>query len=384
MEPAVSPSRRRVLALAGGGLVAAAAGAAVLRALRRPVTAARPWAEAGLDPEPRRRALSVALLAPNPHNRQPWLVDLREADTVTLFADPARLLPVTDPQNRQITIGLGGFLELMTMAAAEFGHRVTLDLFPDGEDPAGLDHRPIARARFAADPAVARDPLFAQVPLRRSLKEPFDTARPLPAALLDDLRAAAGAGFGGSVDNASIAALRQLTRDALVAEITTPAAFQESVDLFRIGAREVDANPDGIDFTGPLFESLAALGLFTRASASDPQSLAYQAGLDAVLANADTAMGHVWLVTPGNSRRDQIAAGAAWLRLNLAATALGLGLQPLSQALQEYPEVAAFRAQVQARLAPQGGTVQMLGRIGYGPATPPSPRWPLETRIMHG
>jgi hypothetical protein len=111
--------------------------------------------------------------------------------------------------------------------------------------------------------------------------------------------------------------------------------------------------------------------------------MAFRAGFDAVMANATTAMGHVWLVTADNRRATQLAVGADWVRLNLAAAAAGLGLHPLSQALQEFPEMAALYAEVHARLAPQGGTVQMLGRIGYGPETGPSPRWPLETRIAH-
>lgn len=151
-------------------------------------------------------------------------------------------------------------------------------------------------------------------------------------------------------------------------EIETPHTYRESVDLFRIGHAEVDADPDGIDFSGPMFELMSATGLFTREVALDPSSQAYRAGIDAVLANADTAMGHVWLVTDANSRADQIASGADWLRVNLAATAAGVAFQPLSQALQEYPEMAALHARVHARLAPGGGTVQMLARIGHGPA----------------
>lgn len=101
-----------------------------------------------------------------------------------------------------------------------------------------------------------------------------------------------------------------------------------------------------------------------------------------MFANADTAMGHVWLVTAANTRRDQIAAGADWLRVNLALTGAGVGTQPLSQALQEYPEMAALYADIHKRLAPGGGTVQMFARIGYGPAAEPSPRWPLEKKIV--
>ncbi len=378
-------SRRAFIALAGGGVVAAATAAGATVALRRPATATLPWTAAGLEAEPRRRALSFALLAPNPHNRQPWLADLSRDGEVALFADPARMLPETDPINRQITVGLGAFLELMRMAAAEDGWRMEITPFPDGEDAARLDARPVAIARFAADAGGPRDPLFAQVPHRRSLKEPFDTTRAVEAGALAPLAAAVRqTAYAGSVDRDSIAALRALTAAALRIEVETPRTFRESVDLFRIGAREVDANPDGIDFSGPLFETLRAAGLMTRARAADPGSMVFRQGMAAVLANAETAMGHVWLVTPANTRRDQLAAGADWLRLNLAATAAGLGLQPLSQALQEFPEMAAPYAAAHARLAPEGGTVQMLGRIGYGPTVGPSPRWPLETRIRHG
>lgn len=69
--------------------------------------------------------------------------------------------------------------------------------------------------------------------------------------------------------------------------------------------------------------------------------------------------------------------------MNLAATGLGLGFQPLSQALQEYPEMAAHYAAIHTRLAPQGGTVQMLSRIGDADQPPPSPRWPLDAKIIN-
>ena len=164
-------------------------------------------------------------------------------------------------------------------------------------------------------------------------------------------------------------------------EIETPRTFKESVDVFRIGKAEVNAAPDGIDFTGPMFETLNRFGLFTREAALDTGSIAYQSGLDAVVANTRTAMGHLWMVSPGNSRVDQIRAGADWLRVNLACTAEGLGFQPLSQAIQEYPEMAAYYDKVHSRLAPDGGTVQMLARIGYGPTVQVSPRWPIEAKL---
>ena len=376
-------SRRKSLALIGGGLILAATASLGAIATRQPRTALLPWGQAGQGEDVRHRALSWALLAPNPHNRQPWLVDLGEPGVVTLYVDTAKLLPHTDPVSRQITIGLGCFLELMRMAASHDGYQVEITPFPEGFDDRALDGRPVARAVFTADAGVTPDPLFPHAPARRSNKEPYDLARPLPEGTLEKLAVANTARFGGTLDPKEVADWRAFTREALRIEIETPHTFKESVDLFRIGRTEVDANPDGIDFTGPLFEVLGATGLMTREASLDTSSQAYKAGLDAVYANADTAMGHVWLVTTGNSRPDQIATGADWLRVNLAATAAGVAFQPLSQALQEYPEMARLYADLHARLAPKGGTVQMLARIGYGPEVAPSPRWPLETKILN-
>jgi len=378
-------TRRKMIFLVGGGAVLAAGGAFGYAATRMPQTAYLPWQRAGGYEDLRMRALSWALLAPNPHNRQPWLADLSEDGVITLHVDTDRLLPHTDPFNRQIVIGLGCFLEVLRMAAAEDGHRADMTLFPLGSSATALDRRPVARITLTADPTVMRDPLFANVPARRSNKEPFDMSRSLAPDMLTQMAAAASNGtrFGGTVDPAETAELRALTHEALRIEVETPHTYQESVDLFRIGRREVDANPDGIDFSGPLFETMHLTGMFSRESAADPRSFAFKSGMDAVYANADTAMGHVWLVTADNSRETQIATGADWLRVNLAATALGLGFQPLSQALQEFPEMAGPYNQVHERLAPDGGTVQMLSRIGYGPVVGNSPRWPLESRIMN-
>lgn len=340
-----------------------------------------PWRLIGSYDDPRKNALAHAILAPNPHNRQPWIISLDGDDGLTLFFDTAKQLPHTDPFDRQLTIGLGCFLELMRMAANADGYDVDVTLFPEGEDVNGLDNRPIARATFRAGRPI-RDPLFDHVLSRRSNKEPYDTSRTVPAeALARILNVARQTEVGGSIAPQDIAYWRKLTTQALTIEIETPHTYKESVDLMRIGKAEINANPDGIDFSGALFETLAFAGVMTREALLDTSSTGFREGMKAVLANTESAMGHLWMVTQGNSRRDQIAAGADWLRVNLACTAEGLGFQPLSQALQEYPEMTEMYDEAHRRLAPAGETVQMLARIGYGPDVAVSPRWPIEAKI---
>ncbi|MEM8582388.1 MAG: twin-arginine translocation pathway signal protein, partial [Pseudomonadota bacterium] len=118
-------SRRKFLSLVGGGAVLAVAlPATAFLTTRTPTKALAPWDMAGQYPDPRLRALSFALLAPNPHNRQPWEAELIGADEVLIWRDPTRDLPATDPHARQLTIGMGCFLELMDVAAAQEGFAV--------------------------------------------------------------------------------------------------------------------------------------------------------------------------------------------------------------------------------------------------------------------
>ena len=375
--------RRDVLKLIGGGAVVAAtaplsgcSGVGVSQAARGP------WRNAGQYDDPRKRALSYALLAPNPHNRQPWLVRLEGADALTLQVDPARRLPATDPFDRQIVIGCGAFLELLAIAAAEEGYRADIVAFPEGEDMRTLDTRPVARVTLVSG-AGQRDPLAAHILARRSNKTVYEP-REVAAA---DLQALADAGRAPGITSATtadaglVARLRDLTWRAHVKEVTTPAANQESVDLMRIGAREVAANPDGIGLEGVMIEFARRVGIVSRENLADPTSTAFKQGLDLYEKMAMSARAFGWLCNDNRSRGDQLAAGRAYVRMNLKATALGLGVHPWSQALQEYPEMAALYDEARALLG-GGGTVQMLYRIGYAQAIGPTPRRGLEAHLV--
>jgi len=364
--------RRKTLALVGGGtILAATAASGAFLSSRTPNKALAPWSAAGGYEEPRRRALSYAILAPNPHNRQPWVVDLREPDTVILYRDFERDLPETDPYARQLTIGMGCFLELLAIAAADTGFSLNTDLFPEGEGG------PVAVVRFAN--GAERDPLFDHVLARRTCKEPFED-RPIPLEVVDRLAGTADI----ITDPQKVQALKELTWAAWEIETGTHRTMKESVDLMRFGKAEIEANPDGIDLGGPFLETMILAGVVSAEAQLDPNSTGFKEGVRIYREMLHATPAYTVLTTSTNTRADQIEAGRRWLRLNLTTTALGLSLQPVSQALQEYPEMADLYAAAHAMLAPEGHTVQMLGRLGFGPDVPRSPRWPLESRIMNG
>lgn len=379
------PGRRRTLAILGGAAVILAAGSGAWVATRTPSGALRPWdPEAAASRDPRVRALAEAILAPNPHNQQPWLVDLREAGAAMLFVDLERLLPQTDPFGRQIVIGLGCFLETLRLAAADAGLRAEIQPFPDGADPARLDARPVARILFA--PGGAPDPLATQIRRRRTNRAPFDPTRRPPERDLAAVIAAIetpGVRAGFTLERRAVAEISDLCRRAWDIESTTKRTHQESVDLMRIGRAEIEANPDGIALGGAMLEALNLIGVVTRETLADPTSGAFAEGRRRSAALLESAAGHLWMVSEANDRGAQLAAGRAWMRASLKATELGIALQPFSQALQEYPEMAELYDAARTRFdAPEGGAVQMLARFGYGPEIPPHPRWPLEAKLI--
>lgn len=365
--------------LGGGAVLAAGAVWVVPRLDAMPETAVAGWNGPSADErDVRRRALAWAMLAPNPHNMQPWLVDLREPDVVTLHVDRTRLLPQTDPFSRQITIGHGAFLELLSIAASAEGYRAEITPYPMGMD----DSRPVARVRFLRVSSLKADPLFAQIPRRRTTRIAFD-GRPPSADHLAALRTACDLPLSFAVEPARVEALRKLAIAGSELEMSIPRTHKESIDVVRLGAAEIARHRDGISLTGPMMWALRHVGIMTHAKAMTPGTMAWNGGRDYALKGYASAAGFGWFSTDDNTRATQIAAGRAYARLNLKATELGIAMQPHSQTLQEYPEMAALFAGMRRETAAgEGRTLQMFFRLGYAAAEGPSPRRPLDAIVM--
>ena len=364
-------SRRKMIALIGGGVVlAAGASAGGFVATRRPNAALAPWDSAGGYEDPRMAALSWAILAPNPHNRQPWQAELVGTDSVRIWREAARNLPETDPFDRQMTIGMGCFLELFRQAAAEQGYESEMALFPEGETGPVADISLVNGGR--------PDPLFQFALSRHTNRLAYKDHMPDAAALA----AMSPEASELITETDRVDSLRTLTWEAMHIEMTTHRTHMESMNLTRLGKREINANPDGISIRGAMQEALILTGMITIEGQSDPESAEFAQTVNFIRAAQDATPAYVTVKTTGNSRLDQIEAGRRWLRLHLAATSVGVAMQPLSQALQEYEEQAALYAQVHDMLAEPGETVQMLGRVGYAAPVGPSPRWSLESRII--
>lgn len=381
--------RRNFIYLAGGGLVVAAGGALAASNLdSMPEEAIAGWKgpPAG-EQDPRRRAVARAILAPNPHNMQPWLVDLRRPDEIALHVDRTRLLPQTDPFGRQVMIGQGTFLELLVLALAAEGYRAEVTIFPEGEFAADvIDTRPVARIRLVRDATIRADPLFQQIARRRSAKTEY-ASRPIEAGHLAALAASHAAtsnlllAFATAKDR--LDTLRTLAAQGSELEMQTPRTHKESIDRLRIGVGEIRAHRDGIALSGPMIWALRHLGMLTAEKALTPGTSAWESGRDYVMKGYANAVAFGWIASPGNGRAAQVAAGRAYVRLNLKATEVGVAMHPHSQTLQEFPEMVDLRRAIHSATGvPEGHTLQMFFRLGYAPLPGPTPRRTPESIVM--
>ena len=387
-QPAAA-GRRQFIRLAGGGAVLAATGGLAGCSSAMPDAALQAWRDAGASQtDPRRFMLAHALLAPNPHNRQPWIADLREAGKIHLVCDGERLLPETDPFGRQILIGCGAFIELAVTAAAQRSLGVQVDLFPEGPPaanalPAGTR---VATLTLGADGSGKPDPLFAQIPQRHTRKTAYDTTRALPQALAGTWEATArslGLQAGVVTGEAAMAPIRKIAREAYEIEATTARTWLESARLMRIGPDAIAKHRDGISLNSPMVRMVHTVGLF------DPMKVPTQGSSDLKRVMDrwipfETGSGYLWLASADNHRTTQVNAGRAYVRQHLQATAAGVDMHPLSQALQEFPEMRGPYAAVHKLLGvePGRGAVQMLARVGFSTQpSGPSPRRDLGSMV---
>ena len=336
------------------------------------------WRDPGAGvADPSRFALAHAILAPNPHNTQPWQVAFDGENGMTLYCDLERRLDFTDPRDRQITLGCGAFLELYRIAASSQGLAPEITFFPEGEPSPRLDARPLAHVRLAQDPSMEGDALFAYIAARRTNRSVYDAERIPEETLLLRATSTIGAFLGAAswtTDAPRVAALRDLVWRAFDRELRTRGAQVETYSWLRFGREELARHRDGLAIEGPMVPLFKALGFLDEEDFLNPDSVGNKQAAQDWRAKAESAPAFMWLATPDDRPTTRLHAGMAYARLNLAATGLGLAMHPWSQALQEYEEMADLYAEVPALLETDDQIVQMLMRVGYADPVDPAAR----------
>lgn len=321
-----------------------------------------------------RTVLELAALAPSVHNSQPWRFEW-DGDSLTLFEDAARALPVLDPAGRERVLSCGSALLNVRIALSELGHEHTVDLLPD---PAQPDLLATVTISGRGEPDDDLRALARAIPRRTTDRDPFD-ARSVPDEARTALRLAAeqeGAWLRFISDDAAdsdAVELQVLLSHADDSQRSDPRYLAELASWRR--EREAEGVPTRALPSVPA-ELRASTWVPRDFDAGSPDSAAPAAPEGSPPPAEHPAV--LVLGTRGDDRYDWLVAGLALGRVLLRATVDGLAAQPMTQIM----EVPVLRARMRHALGVQGHP-QMLLRVGYGHAGPTSRRRAVEdfTRV---
>ncbi|MCU0372820.1 MAG: nitroreductase family protein [Ignavibacteria bacterium] len=111
-----------------------------------------------------------AILAPSGHNTQPWTFEVHE-ESLNLYADRTRALPVIDPDDRELIISCGAALTNLLVAMKYFGFEPHVEYIPNEADNDLLATVSIKTRDY--QPTDLDTTLFKAIKNRRTNRLPF-------------------------------------------------------------------------------------------------------------------------------------------------------------------------------------------------------------------
>lgn len=320
---------------------------------------------------PALKAIALGMNAPNPHNTQAWKFKIISDDEFIMYVDETRLLPATDPPARQIHIGCGCFLSVMQTGLTAHGYKVSINLLPEGEYTyAEIGHKPVAHVSVLRDENNITDDLADAIYTRRTNRLVYSNERISPADLNAILAEAPPqqSTIRFITGDKAVAHL-DILYQGMVIESKTYRTYEESRIWFRENDKRIAEKRDGINLPAggtigikKFFAEMILKGL-------DPKDWHKESTISQHLSayeqKVKSANAIVQIMTKTNTPIDWLKAGMDYARFQLAATKKNYYLHPLSQALQEFPEMDGLRNQYDRLNGITGDEkIQLVVRIG--------------------
>lgn len=303
---------------------------------------------------------SYAALAANGHNTQPWRFDFAGA-RATIAPDLTRATPVVDPDNHHLYASLGCAAENLMLAAAAAGSASAMRYNPD--------RRQIEIDLVQSQPVTS--PLFHAIPNRQSTRVNFDgrLVSTGDLAKLEQAAAVEGSRIILIADRRAIEQALALMVAANNAQVSNQAFVDELRHWMRFDSASAVKHGDGLFSAcsgNPVLPNWLGNILFERvftAKAEDAKCI------EQVRSSSGLAV----FVSDRNDPAHWVQAGRSAQRFALQATALGIKVAFLNQAVEE----PAYRSKLAALLGIGDRRPDLIMRFGYGPDLPQSMRRPL-------
>ncbi|QWU17697.1 Nitroreductase family protein [Paenibacillus sophorae] len=325
--------------------------------------------------DPRVQLVAHGLLAANGHNMQPWKIRLDKQNPLMLYlyTDNERLALESDPLARQTLVSQGTFLEYMRVAGEHLGYETEIKLFPDGEYDEqklseSMDQKPVAQITLSKVQPQA-NPLYEFMFLPDTNRMAYQPDALTPEQILGLQKTNTWEGLTLTVlnDKVNIEKLGAYGVEGTDIETGLKRMNDESAGIFRANEYQKNKYRYGFSFEGQGTTGLKKhllQGMITIIPSFNNEEAATKLAVQATQTAVDHTPAYVLVFSKDNSRTSQVKAGMLYSRLILTAHEEGLVMQPLSQVLEEYPEMREPYSKIHKEYAPAGETIQFLIRVG--------------------
>ena len=324
--------------------------------------------------------LKYAILAPSSHNTQPWLFRIVNNNTIEVYADRTRALPVVDPEDRELTISCGASLCYLQIALRHFGYRYNVELLPKSEDHDllarvsidNMSNNSTTKSMSEEDSSL----IFQAIMKRRTNRLKFEDRRVEPS-LLTRLQSVVVENGGG---NTWLHVANEGDQKNLLAHLI--------------------AEGDRIQMSDKHFRRELASWIHSNKSRSKDGMPGYSFGFNDIMSLMGPFVLRTFDAGKGQAAKDrQLAAGSPvlavlgtnsdepmdWIKVGLALGSMLLFARSeniWSSFLNQPIEVPELRVRVGDVIKKQGFS-QLLMRMGYGQEIKPTPRRSVEEIIHH-
>lgn len=286
----------------------------------------------------------MARLAPSVHNVQPWEFVLGD-NSITVRLSKDRSLDAGDPVQRETWVSIGACVETCLVAAAHQGYAGTVGkLANDG-------------VVITFSPSATNEQIASSSIMKRSSDRTVYSKRQIPAEKLGEIEESSkipGVELKIVTERPIIDLVAKLTGQGMTMAMQSRAFREELSGLIN---RPMSSKNTGFSYKSLRINALQ--GFVQPSLAKSSRSVQYHRKQEQ--ARMKSAQALIMTFTPGDTRKDWVAAGRAYQRAGLMAAQLGLS-QATSAAVVEATD---FHTDIEDRLG-TSKRLQTLMRVGYG------------------
>jgi len=297
--------------------------------------------------------LHLATRSPSGHNTQPWTIKKIQPYNWVIGTDTSRWLPAVDPENREMLLSIGAFLECLVLAAGAWGYDATVNIIAKTRCDQAIAEVKLIRSKETNFP-------LDKITSRRTIRNGY-LSRELTSGDVKQLIGEKENILYVSLQSPMGKYLAEGTIEANRMQAFREPAQEELADWIRWSDNDIRQHMDGL--TPDTMEIRGITGWYVRRFFHRKSVLEKSFREETVKRMVDQIRncgGWLIITSPASGIEDLISTGRLLQRMWLNAKEHMIAIHPMTQMLEESPFKISVGEELDIR-----GQIQFILRTGY-------------------